>query len=281
MRTAAVAERNYANPHALTAFFNGSATTTYSYDAIGNLATTTGAATSTFMWDYRNRMLRAWVGGVTSTYQYDHTIARMRQVVGSTTTDYPNKFYSVSTTTQSGTGTSTAYIWHGDVLVATIEQRLVNGVASGTATTYYYHPDHLGSTNTVTNSAGTVKQALDYYPYGAQRINTGMDASDRRFIGQFGDDATSLDYLNARYYDPARGQFTSQDPTHLAIGNIAEIRAVTGLSQQEYLRDPQLLNSYSYIRTEEITLCGSKIQKVSTSKFPVRQQFRGEASLRD
>ena len=57
-----------------------------------------------------------------------------------------------------------------------------------------------------------MKQALDYYPYGAQRINTGTDASDRRFIGQFADDATSLDYLNARYYDPARGQFTSQDP---------------------------------------------------------------------
>jgi hypothetical protein len=66
--------------------------------------------------------------------------------------------------------------------VATIEQRLVNGVASGTATTYYVHPDHLGSTNAITNSAGVVKQALDYYPYGAQRINTGMDASDRRFI---------------------------------------------------------------------------------------------------
>ena len=52
------AETNYANPHAPTAFFNGSATTTYAYDAIGNLATTTGAATSTFNWDYRNRMIR-------------------------------------------------------------------------------------------------------------------------------------------------------------------------------------------------------------------------------
>ena len=227
MRTAAAhtyAETNYANPHAPTAFFSGSATTTYAYDANGNLTGTTGAATSTFMWDYRNRMIAAWVSGATSTYAYDHTTARMRQVVGSTTTDYPNKFFSVSTSTQSGTGTSTAYIWHGDTLVATIEQRLVNGVASGTPTTYYYHPDHLGSTNAITNSAGVVKQALDYYPYGAQRFNTGMDASDRRFIGQFTDDATSLDYLNARYYDPARGQFTSQDPAfwgnrqNLALG---------------------------------------------------------------
>src|SRR5262245_39244337 len=99
--------------------------------ANGKLATTSGASTSTFMWDYKNRMLRAWVSGATSTYQYDHTIARMRQVVGSTTTDYPNKFYSLATSTASGTGTSTAHIWHGDVLVATVEQRMVNGSASG------------------------------------------------------------------------------------------------------------------------------------------------------
>ena len=92
-------ETNYANPHALTGYFNGTATTTYAYDAIGNLATTTGAATSTFNWDYRNRMVRAWVAGATSTYQYDHTIARMRQVLGSMTTDYPNKFFSIATTT--------------------------------------------------------------------------------------------------------------------------------------------------------------------------------------
>ena len=72
-------------------------------------------------WDYRYRMIRAWVSGATSTYAYDHTTARMRQVVGSTTTDYPNKFFSIATTTltaATSTATSTAYIWHGDVLVA-------------------------------------------------------------------------------------------------------------------------------------------------------------------
>jgi hypothetical protein len=71
--------------------------------AIGNLATTTGAASSTFMWDHRNRMIRAWVSGATSTYQYDHTTARMRQVVGSTTTDYPNKFFSIATAPNTDT----------------------------------------------------------------------------------------------------------------------------------------------------------------------------------
>ena len=132
------------------------------------------------------------------------------------------------------------------MLVATIEQALVNGVATGTATTYYVHPDHLGSTNVITNSAGVVKQALDYYPYGAPRINTGTDASERRFIGQFADDATSLDYLNARYYDPARGQFTSQDPVFWEVGQTADGKAA--------LSNPQsMMNSYAYAGGNPVT----------------------------
>jgi len=70
----------------------------------------------------------------------------------------------------------------------------------------------------------------------------------RIFIGQFGDDPTSLSYLNARYYDAARGQFTNEDPVHLALGNPEEIRQRTGRTQQQYLADPQLLNSYAYAR---------------------------------
>jgi RHS repeat-associated protein len=227
------AETNYANPHAPTAFFNGVATTTYSYDNNGNLTGRTGAATSTYMWDYRNRMISAWVSGATSTYKYDHTIARMAQVTPTTTTHYPNKFYSVEYAgVSTTTGTSTAYIFHGDTLVAYIEQRLANGQATGTPTTYYVHPDHLGSTNVVTNASGTAVETLDYYPYGAERIHTGSADADRTFIGQFGDDATALSYLNARYYDAARGQFVSQDPMFW--------------SNRQKLSNPQSLNSYSY-----------------------------------
>jgi RHS repeat-associated protein len=213
MRTAAAhtyAETNYANSHAPTGYFNGTATTTYAYD---------------------------------------HTIARMAQMTPTTTTHYPTKFYSieyqgVSTTT----ATSTSYIFHGDTLIAYIEQPLADGVATGTPTTYYVHPDHLGSTNVVTNASGTVVEALDYYPYGSERIHSGSADADRTFIGQFGDDATELSYLNARYYDPARGQFLSQDPTFLAIGNMNELRRLTRQEQSIVLSEPQALNSYAYAK---------------------------------
>ena len=40
--------------------------------------------------------------------------------------------------------TSTNYIWNGDTLFATIDQRLYNGTATGSPITRYIHPDHLG-----------------------------------------------------------------------------------------------------------------------------------------
>ena len=56
-------------------------------------------------------------------------------------------------------------MFNGDALVSTIDQQLASGVATGTPQTSYLHPDHLGSTNVVTNASGTMVQVLDYYPY--------------------------------------------------------------------------------------------------------------------
>src|SRR5216683_1983345 len=50
------------------------------------------------------------------------------------------------------------------------------------------------------------------------------------YIGQFSD-ASGLSYLNARYYNGAQGQFTSEDPVFWG---------------QQNLGDPQSLNTYSY-----------------------------------
>jgi YD repeat-containing protein len=52
------AETNYANPGAPTSFFASGTTTTYAYNSNGNLTGTTGAATSSITWDYRNRINR-------------------------------------------------------------------------------------------------------------------------------------------------------------------------------------------------------------------------------
>lgn len=107
----------------------------------------------------------------------------------------------------------------------------------------YIHPDHLGGTAIVTNPQQKISELIDYYPFGSMRIDqqTGVYNEKRKFIGETYDSNTGLDYLNARYYDPQSGKFISQDPE---FWNLSE----------EYLLDPQQLNSYSYSRNNPIIL---------------------------
>ena len=53
----------------------------------------------------------------------------------------------------------------------------MSGTATGSPITRYIHPDHLGSTNAVTDQNGNLVQLLDYYPYGAapRRIDNVSD----------------------------------------------------------------------------------------------------------
>jgi RHS repeat-associated protein len=106
--------------------------------------------------------------------------------------------------------------------------------------TRYVHPDHLGSTNVVTDASGTITQLFDYYPYGATRVSSTTYPTNekRQYINQFMDAQTGLDYLNARYYDAARGQFLSQDQVFWEVGLSRD--GVTALV------NPQAMNSYAY-----------------------------------
>jgi len=250
-RTYLYSGMGYANPHAVTQIATGLSTSTFTYDNNGNLIQKTVNGTSTtYVWDYANRLIALGVGGAgTTTYGYDAFGARVYQIASTTaTTTYPFKFFSVSSSTRSGANlsTTTEYVFNGDTLLATVDQGFRNGGTTGASQTRYIHPDHLGSTNVVTNASGTVVQTLDYYPYGATRVSSNVGASDsaRKFIGQFADQS-NLDYLNARYYESTRGQFISQDPVFWEIG----------LSQdgKNALSNPQALNSYGYANDNPIT----------------------------
>src|SRR5262249_2320892 len=121
---------------------------------------------------------------------------------------------------------------------------------------------HLGSTNVVTDENGNLVQTLDFYPYGATRISVSTSTNERRkYIGQFLDDS-GLEYLNARYMEPSRGQFISEEPIFLNIGDATQVKKLSQQDQQTYLTDPQALNSYSYGRDNPIT------RKDSSGQFP-------------
>jgi len=100
----------------------------------------------------------------------------------------------------------------------------------------------LGSTNVVTDQNGNLVQTLDYYPFGASRISVSTSTNEaRKYIGQFSDQNSGLDYLQARYYDSARGQFVNEDPVFW------------GEPKQQNLGDPQSLGSYSYAKDNPIS----------------------------
>jgi RHS repeat-associated protein len=67
---------------------------------------------------------------------------------------------------------------------------------------------------------------------------SGSLAEQRKYIGQEFDTSTNLSYLNARFYNPDRGQFLSEDPVFWEISQTQDGKAV--------LQNPQTQNSYSY-----------------------------------
>jgi RHS repeat-associated protein len=179
-------------------------------------------------------------GSVVS-YAYDHTGQRVFKRSKDKTTYYPSTDYSVTD------GASTIYLEGQTGLLASIEN---TGVDSHIHTT---HTDHLGSTSVVTDERGVMIELLDYHPYGTERISwssssdSGEAESQKTYIGEYSDDESGLSYLNARYYDPGRGQFLSQDSVYLNIGTDDSRVAVV-------LLDPQSQNSYSYARNNPIKL---------------------------
>jgi YD repeat-containing protein len=128
----------------------------HAYDRKGNV---TEVATTTFYtYDFDNRLTQSsiWNGTATTTttYAYDPFGNRISQPASTTTTLYPSKYYSITTTTigTSTAATSTEYLYSGSTLLGTVDQKMVNGTATGTPIVRYVHPDNLGSTAVTSDS---------------------------------------------------------------------------------------------------------------------------------
>jgi RHS repeat-associated protein len=228
------AETGYTNPHAPTTI----GSTNYAYDNNGNV---TSAGTWTYAWDFLNRLTSVGSSTATTTNLYDDVGERVKRTVGATSTVFANDWFN-----KTGATTTIAVSLPDGTQLATIEG---NGAATST---YYTHTDHLRGTNVVTNASSTVIQTIDYYPYGTTRIDSGTDVSQREYIGEIYDEEAGLSYLNARMYEGTRGQFLSQDPSFLALGDAEKIKALTGQELPQYLSDPQQINSYSYARNNPL-----------------------------
>ncbi|WP_284284853.1 RHS repeat domain-containing protein, partial [Marinibactrum halimedae] len=78
---------------------------------------------------------------------------------------------------------------------------------------YHYHTDHLGTPDTLTDKKGNIAWSVSYQTYGNLAIKHEGEQFHQpiRFQGQYHDEETNLHYNRFRYYDPAIGQFITQD----------------------------------------------------------------------
>jgi RHS repeat-associated protein len=157
---------------------------------------------------------------------------------------------------------STTQPW--SMILSAFRAATTSATLSTTTTIFYVHPDHLGGANALTDSQGLLNESLEYYPYGALRADTlaGTYAgTKRKYIGQVYDASSGLNYLNARYQDPGRGQFLSEDPVFW------------GNPSQQNLTDPQSFNTYSYAEDNPVTFKDpSGLSLTQTQRFQLQLQ---------
>jgi len=201
-------------------------------DSAGNLVLNSGCPTGTFTptysYDAENRLIAT--GGVTYTYDGDG-----KRVKKSNGTLYWTGTGSDSLLETDLSGAPTAeYVFFNGRRIARID-RPANTVE-------YYYADHLGSTDVVTNAAGTIVKESDYYPYGGEiPIITG-DSNRYKFNGKERDSESNLDNFGARYNASSLGRFMTPD---WAARPTAVPYAVFG--------DPQSLNLYGYVRNDPVS----------------------------
>ncbi len=191
---------------------------TFTYDANGNM--TTGLHGKVMEYDGENRPLSVEHNGKRTEYVYGPSGTRLMKIEDADTAEESITVYA---------GMSEIRDWKkptqntqnypiGDV-------RWNNGPAVDDATVPadnpfqrgFMHVDQLGSIVAITDDFGQFEVMRAYAPYGKV---SDEDETDKRldapketkgFLGEYYDEDSELQYLNARYYDPELGMFIQPD----------------------------------------------------------------------
>ena len=192
-----------------------------SYDNNGNL---TSRGSDAFAWDHENRMTSATVASAQTTYAYNGDGLRQTRTANSVTTTYTwDVAGGLPMLLQDGTNT---YVYGATGMLYFVD---------GSGNPQYRLTDGLGSTAAMANSGGTVTDTWTYDVFGAVRSHSGSSGTEFTFTGEQ-NDPNGLEYLRARYYDPATGRFVSRD------------------RYPAYAFDPTTLNRYGYVNSNPVNL---------------------------
>jgi len=174
-------------------------TTTYTYDANGNLA---GDGTRTFEWDAENRLTAVKQGGTTlASFSYDGKGRRAQKITGGVTHTYV--YDGMSIVEERLSSGQTYDFVQGPGVDRPLAMRDQASVVS------YYLADHLGSIAQTTSTAAAVTLTREYDPWG--NPIQGSTTAGYAFTGREWDSEINAYYYRARYYDPKVGRFLSED----------------------------------------------------------------------
>ena len=183
------------------------------------------AATTSFNYNWDNKLRSATVGNVITSFKYDPDGARVYKKVAETGQDPVERKYIID------------YAADLPVVLAELDPDNYNSVektyiyANGqviaqhdggyTAAKYFYLHDRLGSVRLLIDDSADVVNHYTYDPFGLlfDTEYTETVANPFRFAGYWWDDQFKNYYCIARYYDPQIQRFTGRDPI---LGEFAE-----------------------------------------------------------
>ncbi len=187
------------------------ATSSYRYDSNGSMYSRwDGPKRWTQMWDYENRLTKLTNQKQTVRYLYD---ALGRCVQRYTVGNKENTKFTYDgddVLLDDNGGTLTKY-QNGLGIDNKLQQ------TTGSATSYFL-ADHLGSTNGIADSTGSLTALTGYDSFG--NATNDNFPSRYQFTGREYDSLTKLHYYRARFYDANLGRFISEDPIGFGGGDV-------------------------------------------------------------
>ena len=187
---------------------------TYTYDNNGNtLTSVTGSNTTTYAWDFENRLTSVTLPGTggTVTFKYDPFGRRIYKSSSSGTSIFAYDGINLIEETNSS-GAVVARYTQGENLDEPL-------VMLRSSTTSYFQTDGLNSVTSLSNAAGSIANTYTYDSFGNLTASTGSLTNSFRYTGREFDAETSLYYMRARYFDPSTGRFLNEDPIGFAGGS--------------------------------------------------------------
>jgi RHS repeat-associated protein len=193
----------------------------YTHDANGNtLSKTNSTGTTSYTWDYENRLTSLYVPGTgTVSFKYDPFGRRIENVSPSGTTIYVYDGNNIIEELNADGSMGERYTYGPGVDEPLVGQRQPK--------IFYYEADGLGSITSLTDPTGAVAATYTYDSFGFMTASTGSATNWFRYTGRQFDSTGGLYYYRARYYDPLSGRFLSEDP----------IRFQGGINFYAYVRD--------------------------------------------